>query len=110
MFDSPAGFFYDGTEVAFIPNSQRARIGPGGKSVNIQPALRQLSDPDAAAPFIGATRNEPAVPIDGNPANPNYRYSKGFGPDVSTEEGYAQLERGMAKGKRSTAKLVLIIT
>ena len=30
----------------------------------------------------------------------NYRFRKGFGPGVSLEQGYTDLERGMAKGKR----------
>mgnify|MGYP003113298144 CR=1 FL=1 len=100
LFDSPAGFFYDGVEPAFISNQQRARIGAGGANVNIQPMLRGLSDPDARAPFIGAVRGEDPVPIAGDPNNPNYRYRKGFGQDVSLEKGYSDLERSMVKGKR----------
>ena len=90
IFDSPAGFFYDGADVAYIPNSKRARID--GQNINIQPALRQLSDPDAAAPFIGATAEDGEAPM---------AYRKGFGPDVSIEQGYrAMEERNAKKGKR----------
>ena len=93
-FDSPAGFFYDGTTPAYITNSQRARIGaiePDGqaKNINLQPALRALSDPDAAEPSIGLLPGEKG----------NLRYRKGFGSDVSFEDGYTQMERDRATKK-----------
>lgn len=88
-FDSPAGVFYDGVDAAYIPNSQRKKID--GENINIQAALRQLKDPDARSPFIGAVAREP---------QPKERYRKGFGQDVSIEKGYTDLERSMAKGKR----------
>ena len=98
-FDSPAGFFYDGTTPAYITNAQRARIGeiePDGqaKNINLQPALRALSDPDAAEPSIGLLPGEKG----------NYRYRKGFGKTADGElkdyvTGYTELER-----KRSDKK------
>ena len=93
-FDSPAGFFYDGTTPAYITNAQRARIGeigPDGeaKNINLQPALRALSDPDAAEPSIGLLPGEKG----------NYRFRKGFGADVDYETGYTDLERSRATKK-----------
>ena len=93
-FDSPAGFFYDGTTPAYITNAQRARIGelePDGqsKNINLQPALRALSNPDAAEPSIGLLPGETG----------NYRYRKGFGKDVDYETGYTELERSRANKK-----------
>ena len=98
-FDSPAGFFYDGTTPAYITNSQRARIGAleadgQSKNVNLQPLLRALSDPDAAEPSIGLLPGQTG----------NYRYRKGFGRDdagelVDYDAGYTELER-----KRATEK------
>jgi hypothetical protein len=90
MFDSPAGVFYDGVDAAYIPNSQRKKID--GENVNIQVALRGLKDPDARSPFIGAVAREP---------QPKERYRKGFGKDISIEQGYRDLEKSMAKGKRT---------
>jgi hypothetical protein len=89
-FDSPAGVFYDGVDAAYVPNSQRKKID--GENVNIQAALRGLDDPDARSPFIGAVAREP---------QPKERYRKGFGKDVSIEQGYRDLEKSMAKGKRT---------
>ena len=94
-FDSPAGFFYDGTTPAYITNSQRARIGEleadgQAKNINLQPALRALSDPDAAEPSIGLLPGEKG----------NLRYRKGFGADVDFETGYTQMERDRATKKR----------
>ncbi len=88
-FDSPAGVFFDGVEAAYIPNSQRKVID--GKSINIQAALRKLDDPMAREPFIGAVARE---------AQPKETYRKGFGKDITIEQGYRDLERKMAKGKR----------
>ena len=98
-FDSPAGFFYDGTTPAYITNSQRARIGeiePDGqaKNVNLQPLVRALSNPDASEPSIGLLPGETG----------NYRYRKGFGKTADGEfkdyvTGYTELER-----KRSDEK------
>jgi hypothetical protein len=93
-FDSPAGFFYDGTNPAYITNSQRARIGeigPDGepKNINLQPALRALSDPAAAEPSIGLLPGETG----------NLRYRKGFGADVDLETGYTEMERKRASKK-----------
>ena len=93
-FDSPAGFFYDGTTPAYITNSQRARIGeigPDGepKNINLQPALRALSDPAAAEPSIGLLPGETG----------NLRYRKGFGADVDLETGYTEMERKRASKK-----------
>lgn len=93
-FDSPAGFFYDGTTPAYITNAQRARIGelePDGqsKNINLQPALRALTNPDAAEPSIGLLPGETG----------NYRYRKGFGKDVDYETGYTELERSRANKK-----------
>ena len=88
-FDSPAGVFYDGVDAAYIPNSQRKKID--GENINIQAALRGLKDPDARAPFIGAVAKEPI---------PKEQFRKGFGKDISIEQGYRDLERSMAKGKR----------
>lgn len=104
LFDSPAGFFYDGVNPEYIRNSQRARIGeigPDGqpKNINLQPALRGLGDPAAAAPFIGLVAGEQPVGIGGDPTQPNYRYRKGFGQDVSIEEGYTQMARDRATKK-----------
>lgn len=90
MFDSPAGVFYDGVDAAYIGNSQRKKID--GENVNIQAALRGLKDPDARSPFIGAVAREP---------QPKEQYRKGFGQDVSIEQGYRDLERSMVKGKRT---------
>ena len=96
MFDSPAGRFYDGAEVEYVSNSQRARVD--GKNTNLQPALRNIQNPDGSpvdpesrAPFIGATAEDGPRPM---------RYRKGFAPGVSIEQGYADLERGMVKGNR----------
>jgi len=88
-FDSPAGVFYDGVDAAYIGNSQRKQID--GENVNIQVALRGLKDPDARAPFIGAVARE---------SMPKESYRKGFGKDVTIEQGYRELEKSMAKGKR----------
>ena len=98
-FDSPAGFFYDGTTPAYITNAQRARIGeigPDGepKNINLQPALRALSDPDAAEPSIGLLPGEKG----------NYRFRKGFGRDDAGElkdyvTGYTELERSRSNAK-----------
>ncbi len=88
-FDSPAGVFYDGVDAAYIPNSQRKKID--GENINIQVALRQLKDPDARSPFIGAVAREP---------QPKEQFRKGFGKDVTIEQGYRDLEKSMAKGKR----------
>ena len=96
MFDSPAGRFYDGAEVEYVSNSQRARLD--GQNTNLQPALRNIQNPDGSpvdpasrAPFIGATAEDGPRPM---------RYRKGFEPGVSIEQGYEDLERGMVKGKR----------
>jgi hypothetical protein len=67
IFDSPAGFFYDTVNPTFIRNQQKGPLGPEGKSVTIQPRLRELSDPDAAAPFIGMVAGEEPVGIAGDP-------------------------------------------
>ena len=97
-FDSPAGFFYDGTTPAYITNAQRARIGeigPDGepKNINLQPALRALSDPDAAEPSIGLLPGEKG----------NYRFRKGFVDDagelVDYVTGYTELERSRSDAK-----------
>lgn len=98
-FDSPAGFFYDGTTPAYITNAQRARIGEleadgQAKNINLQPALRALSDPDAAEPSIGLLPGEKG----------NYRYRKGFGRDDAGElkdyvTGYTELERSRSDAK-----------
>ena len=88
-FDSPAGVFYDGVDAAYIPNSQRKKID--GENINIQAALRQLKDPDARSPFIGAVARQP---------QPKEQFRKGFGKDVTIEQGYRDLEKSMAKGKR----------
>jgi hypothetical protein len=98
-FDSPAGFFYDGTTPAYITNAQRARIGeigPDGepKNINLQPALRALSDPDAAEPSIGLLPGEKG----------NYRFRKGFGRDDLGElkdyvTGYTELEKSRSDAK-----------
>ena len=98
-FDSPAGFFYDGTMPAYITNSQRARIGEieadgQAKNVNLQPLLRTLNNPDASEPSIGLLPGETG----------NYRYRKGFGRDEAGElrdyeTGYTELERKRASKK-----------
>jgi len=98
-FDSPAGFFYDGTTPAYITNSQRARIGEieadgQAKNVNLQPLVRALSNPDASEPSIGLLPGETG----------NYRYRKGFGRDDAGElrdyeTGYTELERKRASKK-----------
>ena len=95
-FDSPAGFFYDGVDAAYIPNSQRANID--GKSVYLQAALRNLKNPDGSpvdadskSPFIGVVAGEKPGTL---------RYRKGFKPGVSIEEGYTDLEKSMVKGRR----------
>lgn len=103
IFDSPAGFFYDTVSPAFIKNQQKAALGPEGKSVTIQPRLRALSDPDAASPFIGMVAGEEPVGIGGDPNNPNYRYRKGFGQDVTLEQGYTDLEKRMKRPFRQSA-------
>jgi len=95
-FDSPAGFFYDGVDAQYVPNSKRQVID--GKNVNIQAALRNIQNPDGSRPdpastepFIGAVSGEPQGKL---------RYRKGFGQDVTIREGYESLERSRAKGKR----------
>ena len=88
-FDSPAGVFYDGVDAAYIPNSQRKKID--GENINIQAALRELKDPDARSPFIGAVARQP---------QPKEQFRKGFDKDVTIEQGYRDLEKSMAKGKR----------
>jgi len=95
-FDSPAGFFYDGVDAQYIPNSKRQSMD--GQNVNIQAALRNITNPDGSRPdpastepFIGAVAREPQGKL---------RYRKGFGADVSIEDGYEGLERSMVKGKR----------
>ena len=88
-FDSPAGVFYDGAQPQFITNQQKASID--GKSINIQPALARLSDPLAREPFIGAVAGEGERPK---------TFRKGFGQDVSLEEGYTQMHRDRATRKR----------
>lgn len=103
IFDSPAGFFYDTVNPTYITNQQKAAIGPGGQSVTIQPRLRELADTDAAAPFIGMAAGEKPVGIGGNPNNPNYRYRKGFGQDVTLEQGYSDLERSFKRPYRKSA-------
>ena len=102
-FDSAAGRFYDGVEAQYITNSQRAQLD--GKNINLQPALRNIQNPDGSpvddaskAPFIGAVAGERTPNMPGT--DTNYRFRKGFGPGVSLEQGYTDLERGMAKGKR----------
>jgi hypothetical protein len=103
IFDSPAGFFYDTVNPTFIRNQQKGPLGPEGKSVTIQPRLRELSDPDAAAPFIGMVAGEEPVGIAGDPNNPNYRYRKGFGQDVALEQGYTDLEKRMNRPFKQSA-------
>ena len=88
-FDSPAGVFYDGTQPQFITNQKKVSLD--GESVNLQPALRRLSDPLAAEPFIGAVAGEGERPK---------TFRKGFGQDVSLEEGYTQMHRDRATRKR----------
>ena len=88
-FDSPAGVFYDGTQPQFITNQKKVSLD--GESVNLQPALRRLSDPLAAEPFIGAVAGEGERPK---------TFRKGFGQDVSVEEGYTQMHRDRATSKR----------
>jgi hypothetical protein len=102
-FNSPAGRFYDGVEAQYITNSQRAQLD--GKNINLQPALRNIQNPDGSpvddaskAPFIGAVAGERTPNMPGT--DTNYRFRKGFGPGVSLEQGYTDLESGMAKGKR----------
>ena len=101
-FNSQAGKTpgpYFNVTPAKINNSQRARLGEieadgQAKNINLQPALRALSEPDAAEPSIGLLPGETG----------NLRYRKGFGRDDAGElkdyvTGYTELER-----KRSDEK------
>ena len=89
---------YFNVQPAKITNSQRARIGEleadgQAKNVNLQPALRALSDPDAAEPSIGLLPGEKG----------NYRFRKGFVDDagelVDYVTGYTELERSRSDAK-----------
>ena len=93
-FDSPAGRFYDGAEVAYLPNSKRQQMD--GQNVYVQAALRNIPgdlDPETRAPFIGATKED---------GEGRQQYRKGFGKDVSIEEGYSAMER--ARNKKTGKK------
>ena len=100
-FNSQAGKTpgpYFNVTPAKITNSQRARIGElesdgQAKNINLQPALRALSDPDAAEPSIGLLPGEKG----------NYRFRKGFVDDagelVDYVTGYTELERSRSDAK-----------
>ena len=96
-FDSPAGRFYDGAELVYIPNSKRQNMD--GKQISVQAALRNIEgdlDPETRPPYIAATKEAGERPM---------VFSKGFNREgypkgISLEDGYEQMERDRNKNSR----------
>ena len=96
-FDSPAGRFYDGAELAYVPNSKRKKID--GENIYLQATLRNLEgdlDEETRAPFIGATKERGEAPEVFRKGFNREGYAEG----ISMEEGYKQMERDRIKNSR----------